>query len=36
MKSFVVGDAQGFMDGRVYAPSATKFDDHDITVIFAG
>jgi hypothetical protein len=32
----VVGDAQGFMAGRVYAPSATKFDDHDITVIFAG
>jgi hypothetical protein len=32
----VVGDAQGFMAGRVYAPSATKFDDHNITVIFAG
>lgn len=32
----VVGDAQGFMAGRVYAPSATKFDGHNITVIFAG
>ena len=32
----VVGDAQGFMAGRVYAPSATKFNDHNITVIFAG
>jgi hypothetical protein len=32
----VVGDAQGFMAGRVYAPSATKFDDRNITVIFAG
>jgi hypothetical protein len=32
----VVGDAQGFLAGRVYAPSATKFDDHNITVIFAG
>lgn len=32
----VVGNSQGFFEGRVYAPSATKFDDHDITVIFAG
>jgi hypothetical protein len=32
----VVGNTQGFFAGRVYAPSATKFDDKDITVIFAG
>ena len=32
----VVGDTQGFFAGRVYAPSATKFDDRDVTVIFAG
>lgn len=32
----VVGDAQGFFAGRVYAPSATSFDSSDITVIFAG
>jgi hypothetical protein len=32
----VVGDAQGFLAGRVYAPSATRFDDRNITVIFAG
>jgi len=32
----VVGNTQGFFAGRVYAPSATKFDDRDITVIFAG
>jgi hypothetical protein len=34
--SAVVGNTQGFFAGRVYAPSATKFDDRDITVIFAG
>ncbi len=32
----VVGNAQGFFAGRVYAPSATQFDDNNITVIFAG
>lgn len=32
----VVGNTQGFFAGRVYAPSATKFDDRNITVIFAG
>jgi hypothetical protein len=31
-----VGNAQGFLAGRVYAPSATLFDRHNITVIFAG
>jgi len=32
----IVGQAQGFMAGRVYAPSATLFQGNDITVIFAG
>jgi hypothetical protein len=32
----VVGNTMGFFAGRVYAPSATLFDRHDITVIFAG
>lgn len=32
----VVGDAQGFFAGRVYAPSATLFNHDNITVIFAG
>ena len=32
----VVGNTQGFFAGRVYAPSATKFDERNITVIFAG
>ncbi|HKD13074.1 MAG TPA: hypothetical protein VKE71_00885 [Candidatus Angelobacter sp.] len=32
----VVGDTMGFFEGRVYAPSATRFHDNDITVIFAG
>jgi hypothetical protein len=32
----IVGNAMGWFGGRVYAPSATLFDDHDITVIFAG
>ena len=26
----------GWFSGRVYAPSATLFDNHDITVVFAG
>jgi len=32
----VVGDAMGWFSGRVYAPSATLYDPHDITVVFAG
>ncbi len=32
----VVGDTMGWFAGRVYAPSATQFDIHDITVVFAG
>lgn len=32
----VVGNTEGFFAGRVYAPSAAKFDEHDVTVIFAG
>ncbi|HLJ29131.1 MAG TPA: hypothetical protein VKY85_20650 [Candidatus Angelobacter sp.] len=32
----VVGNTLGFFAGRVYAPSATRFEDNDITVIFAG
>lgn len=32
----VVGNTMGWFWGRVYAPSGTLFDDHDITVIFAG
>jgi hypothetical protein len=32
----VIGDAPGFLAGRVYAPSATRFNDHNITVVFAG
>jgi len=32
----VVGNTQGFFNGRVYAPSGASFDPHDITVIFAG
>ena len=32
----VVGDAQGFFAGRVYAPSAASFNEENITVIFAG
>jgi hypothetical protein len=35
-KTPIVGNAMGWFSGRVYAPSATLFDDHDITVIFAG
>jgi len=32
----VVGHTMGFFQGRVYAPSATKFDNKNITVVFAG
>jgi hypothetical protein len=35
-KTPVVGNVMGWFSGRVYAPSATLFDRHDITVIFAG
>jgi hypothetical protein len=31
-----VGDAQGFFAGRVYAPSATQRDEHNVTVVFVG
>lgn len=32
----VVGNTLGFFAGRVYAPSATRLHDNDITVVFAG
>ena len=32
----VVGTTMGFFAGRVYAPSATKYDSEDVTVLFAG
>jgi hypothetical protein len=32
----VVGDAMGWFSGRVYAPSGTLFDQHNLTDIFAG
>ena len=32
----VVGTTMGFFAGRVYAPSASKYDSHDVTVVFAG
>ena len=32
----VVGKTQGFFAGRVYAPSATNFNESEVTVIFAG
>jgi len=32
----VVGNTLGWFAGRVYAPSATRFDRHEITVVFAG
>ena len=32
----VMGDANGFFAGRIYAPSATQTTERDITVIFAG
>jgi hypothetical protein len=35
-KTPVVGNTLGWFEGRVYAPSATLFGHHDITVIFAG
>jgi hypothetical protein len=32
----VAGDAQGFFEGRVYAPSAASLNEDNIIVIFAG
>lgn len=32
----VTGNTMGWFAGRVYAPSAALYDDHDITVVFAG
>ena len=32
----VAGRTMGWFQGRVYAPSGTIFDDHDLTIIFAG
>ena len=32
----VGGNAMGFFQGRVYAPSGTIFDEHDLTIHFAG
>ena len=32
----IVGNTMGWFSGRVYAPSGTLFDSHDLTVIFAG
>ena len=32
----VIGDAMGWFQGRIYAPSATLYNHHDVTVIFAG
>ena len=32
----VAGSTLGWFAGRVYAPSGTIFDEHDLTVIFAG
>lgn len=32
----VAGNAMGWFWGRVYAPSATLFGHHDLTVVFAG
>jgi hypothetical protein len=32
----VIGNAAGWLAGRVYAPSATLFEGQDITVVFAG
>jgi hypothetical protein len=32
----VVGGTMGWFAGRVYAPSATLYDRHNITVVFAG
>jgi hypothetical protein len=35
-QSPVAGDTMGWFQGRVYAPSGTIFDEHDLTIIFAG
>jgi hypothetical protein len=35
-KTPIVGDAMGWFSGRVYAPSGTLFDHHNLTVVFAG
>ena len=32
----VGGNTMGWFQGRVYAPSGTIFDEHDLTIIFAG
>jgi hypothetical protein len=32
----IVGDAPGWFAGRVYAPSGTLFNEHSLTVVFAG
>jgi hypothetical protein len=32
----VGGNAMGWFQGRVYAPSGTIYDEHDLTIIFAG
>ena len=32
----VAGNTMGWFQGRVYAPSGTIFDQHDLTIIFAG
>jgi hypothetical protein len=32
----VVGDTQGFFEGRIYAPSGVQLDKKDVTVMFAG
>jgi len=34
--AFLSSLAMGWFSGRVYAPSATLFNQHDITVVFAG
>ena len=36
MQTPVAGDTMGWFQGRVYAPSGTIFDEHDLTIIFAG
>jgi hypothetical protein len=35
-KTAVVGNTMGWFAGRVYAPSATLFDQDNVTVVFAG
>ena len=35
-KTPIVGNAMGWFWGRVYAPSGTLFDHHNLTVLFAG